>query len=181
MDNGYNGRVSFFLNLGSTLSRNIFIIIFMKKILKDRIPAIIVDLDGTLCDVGHRVHHVSGNKKNWKAFNELMIHDEINHWCFELMTAMAARGYKILFVTGRGETNRFATEKWLNQHMVHFEHLFMRGLLDHREDSDVKESIYQEMIEANYQVLFVVDDRMSVVERWRKLNLVCLQCAPGNF
>lgn len=143
--------------------------------------AIIVDLDGTLCDVEHRVHHVQGKKKNWKEFNELMVHDELNHWCFELMAAMSGRGYKILFVTGRGEAFRLPTESWLKKHRIIYEHLFMRPLIDNREDSDVKESIYLSAIEQNYQVLFVVDDRRSVVDRWRELDLICLQCAPGNF
>jgi phosphoglycolate phosphatase-like HAD superfamily hydrolase len=145
------------------------------------IKAIVVDLDGTLCDVGHRVHHVQGSVKNWKAFNQLMVHDDLNHWCFELMEAMGARGYKIIFVTGRGEASRGLTESWLKKHNVIFEHLYMRGVLDQREDSDVKEDIYLQKIKQIYQVLFVVDDRKSVVERWRKLDLVCLQCAPGDF
>lgn len=142
---------------------------------------IIVDLDGTLCDVEHRVHHVKGKKKDWHAFNALLVHDELNHWCFELIHAMAARGYKILFVTGRGETNRKPTEEWLHKHKVPYDFLFMRGEIDFREDSDVKEEIYREKIEEKYQVLFVVDDRKSVVDRWRRMELICLQCAPGNF
>lgn len=143
--------------------------------------AIIVDLDGTLCDVEHRVHHVHGKNKNWKQFNELMVHDEMNHWCFELMEAMLNRGYKVIFVTGRGEAWRLQTESWLSKHKVTYEHLYMRGLADNRPDSDVKESIYVNMIEQHYQVLFVVDDRRSVVDRWRELDLICLQCASGNF
>ena len=147
----------------------------------NKVKAILVDLDGTLCDVEHRVHHVQGKTKNWKAFNELMVHDDLNHWCFELMEAMGDRGYKIIFVTGRGEPSRQPTENWLKKHNVKYEHLYMRGVLDQREDSDVKEEIYFQKIEQIYQVLFVVDDRKSVVERWRKLDLVCLQCAPGDF
>lgn len=143
--------------------------------------AIIVDLDGTLCDVEHRVHHVQGAVKDWKAFNSLLSHDDLNHWCFELIHAMVARGYKILFVTGRGEANRRPTEEWLKKHLVPYHDLFMRGEIDFREDSDVKEEIYRSMIEQKYQVLFVVDDRKSVVDRWRDIGLVCLQCAPGNF
>jgi FMN phosphatase YigB (HAD superfamily) len=143
--------------------------------------AIIVDLDGTLCDVEHRVHHVQGEKKNWKKFFDLMVHDDLNHWCFELMAAMALRNYKILFVTGRDEAYRDPTEEWLKRHAVAYEHLFMRAAIDYRPDSDVKEEIYRELIEKKYQVLFVVDDRKSVVERWREMGLVCLQCAPGEF
>jgi octaprenyl-diphosphate synthase len=46
---------------------------------------------------------------------------------------------------------------------------------------DIKEEIYHLKIEKDAQVLFVIDDRKSVVERWRKLGLTCLQCAPGDF
>ena len=94
---------------------------------------------------------------------------------------MSARLYKIIFVTGRVEHSRGPTEAWLKKHAVKYDHLYMRGVLDRREDSDVKEEIYFQNIKQNYQVLFVVDDRKSVVERWRKLELVCLQCAPGDF
>lgn len=143
--------------------------------------AIIVDLDGTLCDVEHRVHHVQGRHKNWEQFNQLLIHDTLNHWCFELIEAMHAQNYKIIFVTGRGEGNRDSTEEWLSRHHVVYDHLYMRAMLDRREDDDVKEDIYRQFIENKYQILFVVDDRKSVVDRWREMNLTCLQCAPGNF
>jgi FMN phosphatase YigB (HAD superfamily) len=149
--------------------------------MSEKIKAIIVDLDGTLCDVEHRVHHVSGVNKNWVEFHESLIHDDLNHWCFELIAAMSSRGYKIIFVTGRGEAYRTQTAAWLLKHEVDYEHLYMRAVIDYREDSDVKEDIYINMIRDHYQVMFVVDDRKSVVDRWRKLDLICLQCAPGNF
>jgi hypothetical protein len=31
------------------------------------------------------------------------------------------------------------------------------------------------------RVLFIVEDRTSVVEMWRAQGFVCLQCAPGDF
>ena len=143
--------------------------------------AIIVDLDGTLCDVEHRVHHVQKKPRDWRAFNQAMDQDESYFWCIELIAAMKARGYKILFVTGRDENFRELTAAWLKRHHVVHDELYMRRANDFREDADVKEEIYFQKIEKVAQVLFVVDDRKSVVERWRKLELVCLQCAPGDF
>ena len=147
----------------------------------NKTKAIIVDLDGTLCDVEHRVHHVQKSNKAWHEFHSALIDDKLNHWCFELMNAMNAKGYATIFVTGRGEEYRIPTEKWLLKHQVNYQHLYMRGVLDHRDDADVKEEIYSDKIKSQYQILFVVDDRKSVVERWRKLELICLQCAPGDF
>lgn len=143
--------------------------------------AIIVDLDGTLCDIEHRVHHVHTKPKNWKAFNQAMDKDEPYFWCIELIAAMKARGYKVFFVTGRDEGSREMTEEWLKKHKVEYDELHMRKKADFREDSEVKEEVYVKKIEKRAQVLFVVDDRKSVVERWRKLGLTCLQCAPGDF
>lgn len=143
--------------------------------------AIIVDLDGTLCDVEHRVHHVRSNPKNWKAFNQGMDEDKSYFWCMELIAAMKDRGYKILFVTGRDENFRDKTSQWLLRHKVAYDALFMCKVGDFREDSDVKEEIYLNYIARRNEVLFVVDDRKSVVERWRELKLTCLQCAPGEF
>jgi uncharacterized HAD superfamily protein len=143
--------------------------------------AIIVDLDGTLCNVDHRVHFVQGMQKNWKEFNDRMGSDTLYHWCFELITAMKNQGYALLFVTGRDDSYRNLTLSWLKQFQVPFDELHMRKVGDYREDSDVKEEIYKLFIEDKYQILFVVDDRKSVVDRWRKLELTCLQCAPGLF
>ena len=143
--------------------------------------AIIVDLDGTLCDVEHRVHHVQKHPKDWHAFNSAMDEDKSYFWCLELIAAMKARGYKILFVTGRDEDFRKNTEDWLKRHKVDYDALYMRRAKDFREDSDIKEEIYHSQIEKSTQVLFVVDDRKSVVARWREMGLTCLQCAPGDF
>lgn len=143
--------------------------------------AIIVDLDGTLADVEHRVSYVRMNPKDWKNFNEHMIHDPINHWCDELIKAMKKQGYKIIFVTGRGEDYRNHTESWLLKHNVSYDFLYMRKIGDYREDNDVKEEIYKNFIKDKFNILFVVDDRKSVVARWRELELICLQCDWGDF
>ena len=143
--------------------------------------AIIVDLDGTLCDVEHRVHHVKIKPRNWDAFNQALDQDQPYLWCIELIAAMRARQYKIYFVTGRGENYRKMTVEWLDRNNVFYDELHMRQDQDFREDAEVKEEIYLKSIDGKAQVLFVVDDRKSVVERWRKLGLTCLQCAVGDF
>ena len=143
--------------------------------------AILVDLDGTLTNVDHRVNFVRMEPKNWQEFNDRMIHDPINEWCQELIRAMKAQNYEIIFVTGRGNDYRAETETWLLKHNINYDQLFMRSIGDFREDADVKEEIYLKSIKDNCQVLFVVDDRKSVVERWRKLKLICLQCDWGDF
>lgn len=144
--------------------------------------AIVVDIDGTLADVEHRVHHVREEKKNWRAFNDAMIDDSLNGWCAKLIESMRTQGFEILFVTGRDENYRTHTESWMKKHNIQYEKLFMRMAVDFRGDDEVKKDIYLNQIRDHWDVLFVVDDRLSVVKMWREqLGLVCLQCDWGDF
>lgn len=143
--------------------------------------AIIVDLDGTLCNCEHRLRFIKTSPPDWIAFNSHLLHDSLYGWCFELIAAMKSKEYKILIVTGRGEAFRHLTCEWLKKNNIAYDSLFMRKEFDIREDADVKEDLYREFIEKEYDILFVVDDRKSVVHKWRELGLVCLQCVEGNY
>lgn len=143
--------------------------------------AIIVDIDGTLADVEHRVHHVQKENKDWRAFNEGMVSDSLNQWCFDLVKGMQAKDYKIVFLTGRSEPWRGPTEEWIKKHGLDYDHLYMRPAKDRREDFEVKKDIYQNQIAKDYEVMFVLEDRASVVKMWRSIGLVCLQCDWGEF
>lgn len=143
--------------------------------------AIIVDLDGTLCDVDHRVEFVRKVPIDWQGFNDRMSADKVNLWCQELIEAMSAKGCDIYFITGRGEDYRGLTEEWLKRHHINYQGLFMRPANDMREDAEIKEEQYVKHLKGKFNILFVVDDRLSVVRRWRELGLVCLQCDWGDF
>jgi uncharacterized HAD superfamily protein len=144
-------------------------------------PAIIVDLDGTLADVDHRVHHVQQQPKNWQSFHSGLSDDKLNHWCAQLIHAMKEQNCQIILMTGRGEEYRDQTIAWLELHQIHYDLLLMRPLGGREKDSDVKNRLYREKVEEDYQVLFVVEDRQSVVKMWRDNGLVCLQCDWGDF
>ena len=143
--------------------------------------AIICDLDGTLADVEHRQVHVQSKPKNWKAFHEGMVDDKLNVWCAELLSAMKKEGYRIILLTGRDEPYRKLTIEWLKRFDISYDLLLMRADKDFRPDDIVKKEIYQNVIKPEYDVIFVVDDRKKVVEMWREIGLVCLQCAWGDF
>lgn len=149
--------------------------------MKNKQKAILVDLDGTLADLDHRVHFVTQAKPDWKSFYAGISEDNLHFWCQELIEAMQARGYQVIFVTGREEYTRSDSQAWLDRHNLSGIPLLMRSKGDTREDAMVKKEIYLRDIRPFYEVLFVVDDRRSVVEMWREIGLVCLQCAPGEF
>lgn len=138
---------------------------------------IIVDLDGTLADIGHRLHHVQSGRKNWPAFFKTMHLDTLNIWCCELMVAMKQAGFRIAIVSGRPDDYKDVIQAWLKQHDVPYDELHLRKAGDFRKDDIVKREILHAHFDKN-EILFVVDDRESVVKMWREEGLVCLQCDP---
>jgi len=127
-------------------------------------------------------------RPDWKSFNESMHKDTVNQWCAQLIQGMWSPDYpedmNILFVTGREQQYWHVTQQLIKKGcLMQDEHikLFMRPNKDYRPDVDIKREIYEREIKDKYDVLFCIDDRQCVVDLWRSLGLICLQCAPGDF
>lgn len=151
---------------------------------QDKPKAIICDLDGTLCNIEHRLHYVKkgieGRKPNWPAFFRGIPQDSVNEWCAEIVRQFSGN-HEIVYCSGRGEEFRGDTEKWLKDNNLWFGHLMMRSTNDHRQDNIVKEILLDFDILTQFTPVFAVDDRQQVVNMWRSRGIICLQCAEGNF
>jgi len=146
------------------------------------VDAIIIDLDGTLCDCRHRMHYVKQSPPNWPAFFDACVDDTPNPAIVALYTMACESGIVVIYVSGRPETHRVLTEAWLTSHwLAQHTALLMRTAGDYRPDTIVKRELYEQHIAGKYEILFTVDDRASVVAMWRSLGLTCLQCAEGDF
>lgn len=151
---------------------------------EDKPPAIVCDLDGTLCDISARLHfvkkNVEGQKPNWFAFFKGIPRDEVNMWCSTILNRFKD-DHEIIYCSGRDESCREVTEKWLKDNNLWFGHLFMRSKGDHRQDSIAKEIILDFDILPQFDPIFMIDDRQQVTDMWRRRGFVCLQCAKGDF
>ena len=87
----------------------------------------------------------------------------------------------IIVVSGRHEQARYITAKWLELHGIPFNKLLMRADGDYRSDEIVKEELFRNRVDPQFHVVGVLDDRDRVVQMWRRIGLVCLQVAPGDF
>jgi predicted kinase len=141
---------------------------------------VIFDIDGTLADISHRLHHIKNGNRNWAAFNSNVSNDTPIPQLHRLLRTLHQQGYRILLVSGRGEEIRQPTINWLENHNLDiYSRLYMRPVGDYRRDTIIKQEILQQ-IHADFptdSIEFVVDDRSSVVDMWRSSGLVCLQCA----
>ena len=140
------------------------------------------DIDGTLAQIDHRRPLLEGEHPDWKSFNKLMGDDIPNLPVVELYkTLWDSQKYQLFLVSGRGEEYRKVTETWLTWNTIPFERLLMRPRNDFRPDTDVKQEILDRLRSEGKEISFVVDDRNSVVDMWRKNGVTCLQCADGDF
>jgi hypothetical protein len=139
---------------------------------------VLVDIDGTLADVNHRLHHVRGRKKNWKRFFQAMHLDPPNQVIVDWVKNLAPE-YEVYVVSGRPDDYRDVTEKWLQQQGVRYRELRMRRAGDHRADTIVKQEILNSFNKD--EIAFVIDDRASVCDMWRSNGLRCIQVAEGNY
>lgn len=143
---------------------------------------VICDLDGTLCNLDHRLHFVKQERKDWKGFFKALEGDSVNAWCKELIVSQAIN-YKrpTILCSGRPDSYERETRAWLKKNHIQYEHLFMRPRNDFRADSIAKEIILDFEILTRFTPYLIIDDRKNVVEMWRQRGYTCLQCAEGNF
>lgn len=140
----------------------------------------IVDLDGTICNIDHRLHYVQDGAKNWDAFFEALPDDVPNEAITRMVESLRRDNYEIVLCSGRPEKCRAATLAWLNKHDVYFTTLYMRPDDDTRPDHVVKRQLLAGIREDGFEPFVVIDDRQSVVDMWREEGLICLQCAPSQ-
>jgi len=135
--------------------------------------AIIVDLDGTICIIGER------SPFEYQKCEFDLPHEPV----INIVKRYAVDpDFEVLFVSGREDSAFEMTKAWIKKHIgTNPEHLYMRKTKDWRKDTVVKKEIYEEKIKPFFEVLFVLEDRDTVVKMWRLEGLTCLQVAEGDF
>ena len=145
----------------------------------------IFDIDGTLANVEHRIHHIQSKPKNWNKFFENMEKDlPIKATCEICVMMINGVWQNVVFCTGRNEKYRKVTLKWL-QTNVHWDistyQLYMRPDNDNRHDYIVKEELLAQIRADGHKPIAVFEDRQQCVDMWRRNGLVCYQVSEGNF
>lgn len=170
---------------------------------RGNIPAIIVDLDGTVAhNDGHRSFYDYTRVSDDKPKKDVI----------ETVIAMVHFGYAPIFVSGREESCREDTAQWIVDHILTGQktrmeltqdlfggdligglcdsndnqdglhtRLYMRTEGDYRDDAVVKYELYVQYIAPTFDVAVVLDDRNRVVRMWRQVGLTCLQVEDGDF
>ena len=151
-------------------------------------PLYIFDIDGTLCNIEHRLHYLQ--TKNWDGFYKACVDDEPNTSVIQVMNKLLESGADIYLFSARSEVVREETIQWLSRYTYYPMHelrnnetlLTMRRDRDYTEDHILKESWLNFMLEEDINRLVgVFDDRQRVVDMWRSRGITCFQVAAGEF
>lgn len=145
---------------------------------------IVVDLDGTLCNAGHRDHHAVAGQ--WDEFHSRLMDDEpwpdVKAFLDLFWSASSeSENYHIIGLTGRPEQWRGKTYEWLQKHSIALDALLMRPDRDWSPDAELKPRLLESYAPSKEDVLFILEDREKVVDAWRNLGYNCWQVRPGGY
>lgn len=124
-------------------------------------PLAIVDIDGVLADVRHRLHHLQRRPKDWRRFFSAARHDDAHPEGLAVVERLRA-DHEVIFLTGRPENLRTDTSEWLTRHGLGGHPLVMRPAGDRRPAAQVKVEQLAELA-AGRTVGMVIDDDPQVI------------------
>lgn len=125
----------------------------------------VIDIDGVVADVRHRLRHVTERPKDWRAFFEAAADDPLLTEGEETVRRLA-EVYDIVYLSGRPERLRGVTELWFRQHGLPEGRLLLRPYDDYRPARSFKVDALQRLAEAS-TVVVLVDDDPRVLEAAR--------------
>lgn len=144
----------------------------------------IFDIDGTIADCTHRLHHIAGDEPDWDAFYKACPNDRPITEVIKVLNVLDAQDdVEIWFFTGRSDLVREETIAWLAKHTeVGVCHFKMRMQGDHTPDHELKAKWFKDLApQTRRRVAGVFEDRDRVCQMWRENGLQCFQVAEGKF
>lgn len=134
---------------------------------------VVFDLDGTLANISHRVHHVRGGKRDWDAFFAGCVDDIPVPHVVATLKAHVAAGHKVRIWSARSDVVRRQTEEWLASAGINPAYLqHMRAAGDNTPDATLKRFWLSQEYE---KPDLIYDDRQRVVDMWRAEGVPCFQ------
>ncbi len=147
-------------------------------------PYAVLDLDGVLADVRHRLHLVRTRPKRWDDFFDAAPADPVLPEGRATADRLAAN-HVIAYVSGRPERCRAATEKWLADHGLPAGAVYLRPEGDRRPARLVKVAVVRRLARER-RVAVVVDDDVRVTAGLQEAGFTVLLAdwmaeQPGLF
>lgn len=143
---------------------------------------VVVDLDGTVFDIVHRVDYAKA--RQWDDFHSRLTFDKVYPDVKFFIEKMAINA-NIIACTGRPERWREPTIQMITKNGIIIDELLMRPDDDYRKDGELKiallESFFGDKEKVLEHVAFCLEDRDHVVEAYRNYGLPAWQVRVGEY
>ncbi len=128
-------------------------------------PLAVVDIDGVLADVRHRLRFLERHPKDWRGFFRAAPQDPLLEVGRDTVVRLA-EVCEIVYLSGRPEHCRRDTEEWFARHRLPEGRLLLRPGGDFRPAREVKVDVLRRLAE-RAPVTVLVDDDPAVLEAAR--------------
>ena len=132
---------------------------------------IVIDLDGTVALHRNRLPF------DWDKLGTDFFDPRMHH----LVMTYVKTGVKLIFLTGRPESVRLATENWIDSNLQTDYELIMRPTNEYRSGEIVKKELWEKYVEPYYNTICVFEDSNKCVNMWRELGLLTCQVANADY
>lgn len=148
----------------------------------NRRDCVICDIDDTLADRSHRIHHVQNDPKDWDAYFGGIHNDSVIYPTLIILESLFEYyGYEIVFCTGRQEKFRPQTEKWIKKTGLIYSSLMMRSTGDFREDSVIKKEMVEKLLKSNLNPTIAIDNSDEVLEMYSSQGIQSYKKVSGDY
>ena len=137
---------------------------------------VICDLNGTLSDVSHREHLVSGGRGDWDRFYELAKDDPVKVVTRDIVNSLGSIGYEIHLLTGSHRKYEEDKISWLSNHGVEYHtlHAPRYGERAYTRSDELKSGWLMDQSRAFFnRIACCLEDRDRDIKMWRGHGLSC--------
>ncbi len=134
-------------------------------------PAIVVDLDNTLCGTNHREHIVAKPPRDWDAYSAACVDDPCIEWVADIVRnwSSSTRGH-VIVLSGRNVSAEAQTLTWLTEKRIPCDELILRHPHEHKPNHIYKAAHGKRLLET-YDIQFVMDDHPGVLQQFALLGV----------
>jgi predicted kinase len=159
-------------------------------------PIVLCDLDGTLCQIDHRLRYIKNCKHCGRTREQ---HDSLPDGAFNLGSGACVtfakdwqqfhfwckcdtprsgvvkwvrelyKDHIVILTSGRSDEAQFDTVDWLAREKVPYHCLLMRSHHDYKPDMELKMEYLSWL--PKHRIQFVIDDRKCVLDMWKAQGL----------
>ena len=137
----------------------------------------IFDIDGTIADLGHRLHFINGKPKSWSRFFAACGEDAPIVPTLNMVRMILRDGFHdVILLSGRPEKCREDTVVWLTKQGIHADdyQMYMRPDNNTEPDTKIKWEIMEKLLAEGVEPIAIFEDRKCMVEMWREKGFFVL-------